>query len=768
MATGPQVGTAWVAIVPSFSGFASSIESELSRAAATAARAAAAEAAKEFQEEFERTSSSSPPEPKWDMGGVGMAAGAVAAGGLALGMQAAMDISGATSQITAQLGLTEAEAARVGDAAGDLFTSGWGESMGDATQAVGAVITSIGDLGDFTDAELSSMTKSAMGLADAFELDVMESTHAVGQLIKTGLVSDAEQGFDLIAATMQQIPAGLRDDVLPTIAEYGTQFRNLGLTGEQAMALMSQGVQAGARDVDVVADTLKEFSIEAVAGSEDMAEAWDELGISSDDMFAKLGEGGSSATEVLGITLDALRGIEDPIERNAMAIEFFGTKAEDMGDALYALDPTTAVLEDMAGASAELNETLEADAGRQFSNVMRDLTTQLGTALLPVMTLVAGVVGDNSELFVGLGLALGVIAAAVTAVSFATKAWTAALVIVKLATAAWTIAQVALNLALWANPIGLIILAIVAIIAIIVVAIVYWDEIAAAISAAWSWIVDATSAAWTWLVAALGQLWAWVSAAAVAAWRAVSDAVSAGWRWITATVSAGWRWLTRTLGQLWSTVTGAAGAAWRWVSSLISSAWTSITGAVSRAASSLSGLLSRTWSSIRSSVSSAWTRVRTAITDAISGAVTRVRGMLWRFVNIGRDIITGMARGVRNAASFVADAARNAARGALNAAKSFLGIGSPSKLFAAEVGQWIPAGVEVGIEGGQRDLTRRIDAMVQVPDVPVVRATVATGQAAAPAPLVIRADGTRASRALVEVLRHSVRTDLGGDLSRLT
>ncbi len=65
---------------------------------------------------------------------------------------------------------------------------------------------------------------------------------------------------------------------------------------------------------------------------------------------------------------------------------------------------------------------------------------------------------------------------------------------------------------------------------------------------------------------------------------------------------------------------------------------------------------------------------------------------------VGRAIISGIADGIRNAANWLADAARDAARAALEAAKGFLGIRSPSRLFAEEVGKPIVEGWIKGVE----------------------------------------------------------------------
>ena len=50
------------------------------------------------------------------------------------------------------------------------------------------------------------------------------------------------------------------------------------------------------------------------------------------------------------------------------------------------------------------------------------------------------------------------------------------------------------------------------------------------------------------------------------------------------------------------------------------------------------------------------------------------------------------------AAGFLWETMKSLASSALSAAKSALGIASPSKLFSAEVGHWIPPGIAAGIE----------------------------------------------------------------------
>ena len=81
--------------------------------------------------------------------------------------------------------------------------------------------------------------------------------------------------------------------------------------------------------------------------------------------------------------------------------------------------------------------------------------------------------------------------------------------------------------------------------------------------------------------------------------------------------------------------------------------------------------------------------------------------------SVGQNIISGIARGITGAAGKIADAAKNAARKALDAAKSFLGIESPSKVFRDQVGEMIPAGMAEGIEDGEPEVESSMDKLLK-------------------------------------------------------
>lgn len=96
-----------------------------------------------------------------------------------------------------------------------------------------------------------------------------------------------------------------------------------------------------------------------------------------------------------------------------------------------------------------------------------------------------------------------------------------------------------------------------------------------------------------------------------------------------------------------------------------------------------------------------------AVPQCISAFKRGFQGHNWG--EIGTNIINGLVNGIKNGVGKIADAAKNAAKSALDAAKSFLGIKSPSKVFEKEVGYMITAGVAKGINKNSSIVTDALD-----------------------------------------------------------
>ncbi|MFE0699412.1 phage tail tape measure protein [Streptomyces sp. NPDC058872] len=323
-------------------------------------------------------------------GGLATIAGAAVGAALVAGISEAMDREAGNGLLAAQLGANPDEAKRLGEAAGDIYSSGWGESVADANEALKSLwqqgLVPAGATAD----EMAKIGKSAMDVASVLGDEVGPTANAVGTMMKNGLAKNADEAMDVLVAGTQR-GANKAGDLLDTFNEYSVQFKKVGLDGKTAMGLIQQGLQGGARDADTVADAIKEFSIRAIDGSATTIDGFKAIGLNADDMRDKIAAGGPAAQEALGLTLDKLRAIKDPAERSAAAVNLFGTKAEDMGDSLYSLNVDTAVdaLGKVDGAAKAAGDTMHDNASQKITAFWRGLQTLavdvIGGTVLPAV-----------------------------------------------------------------------------------------------------------------------------------------------------------------------------------------------------------------------------------------------------------------------------------------------------------------------------------------------------------------------------------------------
>jgi len=104
----------------------------------------------------------------------------------------------------------------------------------------------------------------------------------------------------------------------------------------------------------------------------------------------------------------------------------------------------------------------------------------------------------------------------------------------------------------------------------------------------------------------------------------------------------------------------------------------------------------KVWAAIKTAVETAWPLIKAAVKKIIDSVISFFKDTDWG--EVGSNIIKGIANGLKNAVGFLKDAAAAAAKAALDAAKGFLGIESPSKVFQNVVGKNMMLGMAKGIK----------------------------------------------------------------------
>jgi phage-related minor tail protein len=312
-------------------------------------------------------------------GGAALAAGAAAGALLMEGVRASIEKGNADALLRAQLGKTLPAAGDVGKLSGKIYADNFGSGFEDVNAALKNVIRQgLVDAKTASKQELTAITEQVLTVASVTEETTDRVAAAAAQMVRTGLARNVTDALDLITTASQQ---GLdkSGDLLDTLNEYGTQFRKLGLSGPEALGLISQALKNGARDSDIAADALKEFSIRAVDGSKTTTDAFRSIGLDADKMRDAFAAGGDTAKQALDQVLDRLRAVRDPAERARIQVELFGTQAEDLGDALNALDLDTAAreMDGFAGSTERASDALSESAGAKTQAQLRKLKGEI-------------------------------------------------------------------------------------------------------------------------------------------------------------------------------------------------------------------------------------------------------------------------------------------------------------------------------------------------------------------------------------------------------
>ena len=402
----------------------------------------------------------------------------------------------------------------------------------------------------------------------------------------------------------------------------------------------------------------------------------------------------------------------------------------------------------------------------------------VGTKLIPVILKVVTFFEKNKGAAIALAAVIGgVLAAAV--ISFATgavvgavsgvmdlsrgilaaakavKAFVLSERLAAIATKIWAGVQAVFNAVMDANPLVLIVIAVVALVAALIYAYNHCARFRAIVQAVFGAVKaqalllwHGLQAVWNGIVIGVTYLWH----AIVSIWHAVSSVTTTVWngivgffrRWwplllvIFATpiavlmalwnhchksIEAGaksiWNGIKAFFGAVWSGIKAIAGVLWAGIKLAVINPMKSAWSGLKSLWNTIRGWLGSAWSAIRSVAAGAWALIKAAIINpvvavwkSISSYMGKVTSVIksrlsdawnsaksWgsKFVSVGHDIVMGIVNGVKGASGALFGALKGLAKDALSSAKSFLGISSPSRLFADHVGSNITAGIAQGV-----------------------------------------------------------------------
>lgn len=416
---------------------------------------------------------------------------------------------------------------------------------------IGAAIGEINTRFGYTGQELEDATVAFLQFSEITGSDTVGAVQNVSKALKAAGVDSSEYTTVLDALAVAGQASGVSvDKIADGLNKYGAQTRALGLDMTEVIALFSQFELAGVNTES------------ALAGITKAAATWQKEGKSAADEFER--------------AINAIKNTPDETKAAEKAIEAFGTKAgPELADAIksgrFEFDSFTETVRESAGAvERTFEETQDApdklalavqglrtDLAQTTNEVMQELAPELEDALKDITKILKNDVIPAVKSFISFVLKnkTPIITAitSITAGLVAMKAAGALGAIIssfkafKTAQDGATASQWLLNTAMNANPIGVIIGAITA---LVVAFKLLWD--------------NCEGFREFWLT-----LWEMITDAAGAAWEAITGFFSTAWDFITGAFSGA----ADFFAGVWENIKGAFTAVGDFFSGVFGGAW---------------------------------------------------------------------------------------------------------------------------------------------------------------------------------------------------
>lgn len=552
--------------------------------------------------------------------------------------------------------------------------------------------------------------KAAVDIDDAYD-NIRFGTGAVGEDLDS-----LQRSFDNVA---KNTPAKV-GDVSNAIADLNTR---MGLTGPTLETLASQMLELGRMsgvetDISSVTGAFAAFKIEgeaAIGAMDEIFQVSQATGVGVNELadrlsrsgtiLGQLGFGFTESASLIGVLdkagVDAnaviasmqrslvslARSGEEPIDafnrvtaeiqglvdegRNAEALDLAGTVfgTRGAGQFVAALQSGKLSLDDLTASAGLSGDTIlgvaaeTADFAEQFQMVKNQATIALGKVGLSLFPLVSQAIETVLPLIVKLAdwfgnLSPGIQQAAIMAGALVAAIGPILSIGSKVITLIKGISTAMTFLA--ANPIVLVIAAVIAVVAAFIYLWNTSDKFRNFFLAIWEVIKKAVQAATKAISTVMKAAWNTISTATKVAWelikKLVIDPIKALWDFAKVTIEA----LVSFLGTAWDTIKTAAATAWELIRLGIVEPIEALWSFAQEVFNTMASFLSETWDTVKSAAGTAWELIKSAIINPLAAAWGWIQDTFNKVVGYFAGIWNGVVSTTREILGAVAGAVQDA------------------------------------------------------------------------------------------------------------
>lgn len=368
-----------------------------------------------------------------------------------------------------------------------------------------------------------------------------------------------------------------------------------------------------------------------------------------------------------------------------------------------ALDNCTTEQERQALITSTLN-TLYGDASEQYKETNADIIAaneanekwtaslaEVGAYIEPLLTKIKEIgaellshavpvmetIRDNLPI---IGVVIGGVTAALTAFKIAALASTAATQGMTLAQYALAAAQAVLNAVMSANPIGLIILGITALVAAVMAMVKYWDGFAEFFIGLWDGISKAFTAVVDWIKENWQALLLFIVNPLAGIFKYCYEHFD-GFR--------------AKVDEIFTKVKNAISGFIDGLKAVPGAVWDTLMTAVTRV---------RDWGA--NMINAA----KTAMSNLVSSAVSKLKELPSKVISIGKDLVSGLWNGVKDKLTWLKNKLSSFATSVLDSIKDFFGVHSPSTE-TEWLGKMLDEGMAVGVTENADEPIKAMDRL---------------------------------------------------------
>lgn len=281
----------------------------------------------------------------------------------------------AQRQLQASTGATAGEMQQYKSVMEDLHNNNYGDDINDVAQSMALVKQYTGELDP---SKLESMTENGIAMRDVFDMDLSETIRGVDALVKNmGLTSD--EAFDLMAKGAQN---GLdkSGELSDNIAEYSQLWGQAGFSAQEMFAILDNGLDSGAYNLDKVNDFVKEFTISLADGR--IEENLNSFSSGTQSLFYQWKSGKATAKDVFYSVIQDLNSATNQQEALTLASNTWSALGEDNAMKVIAsLAETNTAYDNVKGTMESIKDIKYDTLESRFQQLGKKFQTQVGVPI---------------------------------------------------------------------------------------------------------------------------------------------------------------------------------------------------------------------------------------------------------------------------------------------------------------------------------------------------------------------------------------------------